>query len=458
MANPFYNPTGNPASGSEGLSALMRGEFIAISAGFDALPSFHTTGLYTTTFTQLGNYTFTLPAAPGTLALLDDVAAETTRAEAAEAALAAAVAAGGGGGGGGDDSAAIALEAAARLAADTAEATARATNDNAELIRALFAEAANASLAANAPFRNQVINGQFTINQRGVGPFALATSSLGYLSDRWISENGSPAGSRSFTVVTLADADRTAIGDEEATTALRGTFAGGPGTIDYEVVGTRIENLRRFAGKTVTVSFWAKAAAALTIGVRLQACYGTTGSPSAIALGTPQTAALTTAWQRFAFTFAVPTSIGKTYGSAGDFLELDFGLSGGATYAPQIGVAVQSGTVTLWGVQLEMGAAATPLEKRPMQTELAMCQRFYELGIGTVGGACTPGSSQYTPVTFAVPKRAMPTMSLTTSANSNVASTTVYGNASSGWSVGLTATSTTGTMSINYAFTASAEL
>jgi hypothetical protein len=35
MANVFYSATGNPGSGSEGLSALMRGEFLNVQAGFD---------------------------------------------------------------------------------------------------------------------------------------------------------------------------------------------------------------------------------------------------------------------------------------------------------------------------------------------------------------------------------------------------------------------------------------
>jgi hypothetical protein len=39
MTNPYYNPTGNPASGAEGLSSLVRSEFAAIGAGFDGANS-----------------------------------------------------------------------------------------------------------------------------------------------------------------------------------------------------------------------------------------------------------------------------------------------------------------------------------------------------------------------------------------------------------------------------------
>lgn len=104
MTNLFYTPTGNPATGSEGLSALMRAEFTAIAAAFDLLPQISTTGLFSTVLAQQGSYTFTLPEMGGTLALLTDISAaladsglgnsitsETARAETAEAGLAASI-------------------------------------------------------------------------------------------------------------------------------------------------------------------------------------------------------------------------------------------------------------------------------------------------------------------------------------------------------------------------------
>jgi hypothetical protein len=69
----------------------MRGEFIAIGTAFDVMPRITTTGLFDTVFTQLGNFTFTLPGASGTLATIANVAAETTRATTAEAANATAI-------------------------------------------------------------------------------------------------------------------------------------------------------------------------------------------------------------------------------------------------------------------------------------------------------------------------------------------------------------------------------
>lgn len=95
MTNPYYNPTGNPATGSQGLSALMRTEFANISTAFGLLPTLagngglvvavnlggtaltvvpgstiSTTGAFTTIFAQAANVTLTLPGVNGTLALL----------------------------------------------------------------------------------------------------------------------------------------------------------------------------------------------------------------------------------------------------------------------------------------------------------------------------------------------------------------------------------------------------
>jgi len=41
---------------------------------------------------------------------------------------------------------------------------------------------------------------------------------------------------------------------------------------------------------------------------------------------------------------------------------------------------VQSGTVYICGVQLEIGSVATPLEKPDPQVDLANCSRFYQVG------------------------------------------------------------------------------
>lgn len=134
MSNPYYNPSGNPTTASEGLSALMRNEFISIGTAFSLIPPFLATGAYVTTFAQVGSFTFTLPSATGTLATTANVATETTRATAAE----------------GVNATAIATEATARAAAITTEATARAAADTTEATTRASAITTEASARSTA--------------------------------------------------------------------------------------------------------------------------------------------------------------------------------------------------------------------------------------------------------------------------------------------------------------------
>lgn len=131
MTNPFYNPSGNPQTASEGLSALMRNEFISISAAFSLIPPFTASGSFVTHFTQVGNFTFTLPSANGSLATTANIATETTRATAAESVLTTAVSAevSRATAAEGVNATAVTTEATARTAAITTEATARSTAD-----------------------------------------------------------------------------------------------------------------------------------------------------------------------------------------------------------------------------------------------------------------------------------------------------------------------------------------
>ena len=74
-------------------------------------------------------------------------------------------------------------------------------------------------------------------------------------------------------------------------------------------------------------------------------------------------------------------------------------------------IGVQSGTIQLWGVQLEIGSVATPLEKRDPEQELRQCQRFFQWGLFAVTGSCGnagAGCSYVQP--FVVQMRATPTM------------------------------------------------
>jgi len=220
----------------------------------------------------------------------------------------------------------------------------------------------------------------------------------------------------------------------------------------------RIENVRRLAGKSVTVSFWANSNSGLSIGVKLQQFFGLGGSPSTQVAVSTQTIVTTTTWTRYALTFAMPSASGKTFGTVAgtDYTVLQFWFSSGATNAPFVGVGVQSGTINLWGVQLEVGTAASPLEKRTPQEELAECQRYYQTGSLLWGGAITSGT-YYTSSALHVAMRASPTVVGVNDVSSGFSART-FTALNQGCVYMSAAVATPGAGTLNSAFTASADL
>lgn len=230
--------------------------------------------------------------------------------------------------------------------------------------------------ALNNVGRNLLHNPLFNIAQRGAGPWTTPTGV--YTLDRWALQFVSDT--VTVSQISLNDTHRAAIGDEAAKSAMQFGFTGNSAAGAYSYMSQAIEDVRRLAGKVVTLSFWANATAALKVGVNaMQGFGGGGGSPSVWALTTGMSVTLATTFARYSVTFAIPSIAGKTVGTAGnDGTVLALSVSSGATNTALFGnVGVQSGTINIWGVQLEIGSQATPLEKPDPQQDLAKCQRFY---------------------------------------------------------------------------------
>jgi hypothetical protein len=266
--------------------------------------------------------------------------------------------------------------------------------------------------------RNLLHNGLFSIAQRGTGPW---TSSV-YLTDRWCA-----AISLDTNSITrqgpLTDAYRVQIGDETATYALGDTFTGNAAAGALTFIWQRIEDVRRLSGKTVTVSFWATTGGTnLNIGVALTQYFGTGGSPSAAVYVNGQAVPITGSFVRKSVTINVPSTAGMTLGTNGDSCTgLELWYSAGSNYAARSGIGVQSGTIWIWGVQLEVGSVATPLEKLDPRMDLANCQRFYQgfAGLGIGGYAEVTNRVIYSSVLFPVTMRAAPTVTYNGVSNAN---------------------------------------
>ena len=248
--------------------------------------------------------------------------------------------------------------------------------------------------------KNKIINGDMGIWQRGI---TFTTTSNTYTADRWTtSKDGSGTVTTSQQTFTAGTAP---VSGYEGTYFLQ-LATSVLGTTTYTQLQQRIEDVRTFAGQTVTVSFWAKLSSG-TIGsayVRLNQNFGSGGSAGVS--GSANNYTPTGSWQRFSATVTLASISGKTIGT-GSFLEVDFVTPFTAT-----------NTMQFWGVQVEAGSVATAFQTATgtIQGELAACQRYYWQSPSTVAytpygfGSFISTSVFQAPVKLPVSMRIIPTL------------------------------------------------
>lgn len=133
----------------------------------------------------------------------------------------------------------------------------------------------------------------------------------------------------------------------------------------------------------------------------------------------------------------------------------------GGTYTLTAGVnqtvRFSAGTVSL--VQLEPGDSKTSFDHRPIDVELAACQRYYESGSVTVDVYCSAGSVSQSRIGFAVAKRVAPTISQVATASGPYAGATLASSdiSTSGFSSGRSGWIASNQASYTNTWTASAE-
>ena len=254
---------------------------------------------------------------------------------------------------------------------------------------------------------NNIINGNMDFWQRGTSVSVTATNT--YTADRYV---GVMAGS----TATVARQSTTGSESFNAKYFLRAAVTSSVGISNFNQLAQRIEDVRRFSGKTLTLSFWAKADSARNMSVEFVQNFGTGGSPSADvnALGV-QKLALTTSWQKFTKTVTLPSIAGKVIGSdVNSYLALNFWFDAGSNYNSRTdSLGQQSGTFDIAQVKLEEGINATDfvLAGGTIQGELAACQRYFELtGEIQLSMVATVASGQSVSqgVQYKVTKRATP--------------------------------------------------
>jgi hypothetical protein len=242
--------------------------------------------------------------------------------------------------------------------------------------------------------RNIVINGEMKVAQRSASETGLGGGSAYATLDRYRTAVGAASAGR-FTMAQIADGPAGFANCLKITTTTADTSiaAGENLQIVTRFEGQDVQQLQKgtATAKQVTVSFYVKGNATATYTCELQD-YDNGRSIQ-------QAFAVTTAWNRIELTFAADTSDPFDDDNAGS-LGLAFWLHGGSTYTggtfssnawkdtvdntrlsdSQTSIFdATSRTFFLTGIQMELGATATPFEHRSYAEELYLCQRYFQL-------------------------------------------------------------------------------
>lgn len=321
---------------------------------------------------------------------------------------------------------------AARDAALTAETNAETAETNAETAQAA-AEAAQAAAEAVAgaevDIDNLVLNGAMEIWQRGA-TFAAAVSQS-FTADRWkFGYSGAVVATvqRSTAVPTVAEAGvafNYAL-EVDITTADASLAA-----TDYCMVFQSIEghNWRHFAQRNLTLTFWVKST---KTGIH---CVALTNGGLDRTFLAEYTVNAADTWEKKTISITASPSAGTWDYTTGIGIQLRFALAAGSNFHSTTGWTTGNFVATanqvncldstsnffrVTGVKIESGSVATPWQHRPIELELAMCQRYYEIGPYAIfSGDVTSGAGNYyCPVWFRTSKRVAPTIVSTDGSNS----------------------------------------
>jgi hypothetical protein len=274
-------------------------------------------------------------------------------------------------------------------------------------------------------FRNRLINSDMRIDQRNAGASVTPTGST-YTLDRWIAGMSQ---SSKYSVQQNAGGVTPPVGFTNyfGVTSLSAysVLASDTFSIIQRVEGFNTADLAwgTANAQTVTLSFWVRSSLTGTFGGALRNGGSNRSYPFTYTISAANT------WEYKTVTIAGDTS-GTWLTDNGVGINIFFGLGVGSTLSGTAGawaagslnsatgavsvVATNGATFYITGVQLEAGSVATPFERRPYGTELALCQRYYWQSSGmqfTLFPVSTSDANPRNNLTFPVAMRANPTTS-----------------------------------------------
>ena len=281
------------------------------------------------------------------------------------------------------------------------------------------------------PVTNLLTNGAMRVAQRNTSVASLSnTGGTYHTADRfaftvintagtWTQSvaNDAPTGSGFTTSLKLL-----------CTTATATLGASSLCFVSQRIEGQNVQSICKgtASAKTLTLSFWVKA---LQTGTYIASLYD---HPNNRNVAQAYTISVTNTWEYKTLIFPADTT-GAFNNDSSVGLQVNWSLAAGSTYSSGtlattwatyvaanefVGATnVASAINNYWqmtGAQLTVGSAATPFEERPIGTELALCQRYYQVSNGSVGTYANNGGNPTAYLKTVVTMRATPTLTVIT--------------------------------------------
>jgi hypothetical protein len=247
-----------------------------------------------------------------------------------------------------------------------------AVGNNGETLVADSSATTGLRYSATPSASNPIINSAMQVWQRGT---SIACSSSAYGADRWQAYR-SVAGA---TVSRQVTGDTTNLPSIQYCQRVQRDLANSSTTQIF--IGQSLETVNSIpmVGKTITISFYARAGAnysSASSALNYRVVYGTGTDQNVITSYTgannfiDQVATLTSTWQRFSYSASVSTAATEL---------------GVYFYNTPVGTAGANDYYEFTGVQIDIGSVALPFRTyaATLQGELAACQRYYATSIPT---------------------------------------------------------------------------
>jgi hypothetical protein len=234
-------------------------------------------------------------------------------------------------------------------------------------------DAIDTTMSSRVVLGNPVINGGMDIWQRGTSTSIAASTYPSFPADRWITSTNT---NQACTVSRQATGDTTNLPNiQYALRYQRNSGQTGTGAL-YLMSNFETATSIPFAGKTITLSFYARKGAnySATSSILVSSIQTGTGTDQNAFLGytgavdTPQNNTLTTTWQRFTQTLTIAATATEM---SLYFLFNPTGTASTNDYYEVTGVQIDVGTCTVTNLPSFRRAGGT------IQGELAACQRYY---------------------------------------------------------------------------------